>query len=169
METLFALLLFCSVNSTQCVSNAVLWCRSCIDRDCPWTNNQVIGGLRRGDVHLISLQCIGLGKLFLDAYTAAAEQALKFPNRLSVSVLGRLQRHYLQQLPWYQGSWGKHGAHLGPTGPRWVPCWPHEPWYLGIHTDITKAMSNNDTSKGCIIRSKCQQNIRGECVTTVLI
>ena len=19
-----------------------------------------------------------------------------------------------------------HGAHVGPTGPRWVPCWPHE-------------------------------------------
>ena len=25
-----------------------------------------------------------------------------------------------------------HGAHLGPTGPRWAPCWPHEPCYLGI-------------------------------------
>ena len=21
------------------------------------------------------------------------------------------------------------GAHLGPVGPRWVPCWPHEPCY----------------------------------------
>ena len=33
--------------------------------------------------------------------------------------------------PWWQGSWGQHGAHLGPTGPRWAPCWPHEPCYLG--------------------------------------
>ena len=24
-----------------------------------------------------------------------------------------------------------HGAHLGPTGPRWAQCWPHEPCYLG--------------------------------------
>ena len=24
-----------------------------------------------------------------------------------------------------------HGAHLGPTGPRWTPCWPHELCYLG--------------------------------------
>ena len=24
-------------------------------------------------------------------------------------------------------SWG----HLGPTGPRWAPCWPHELCYLG--------------------------------------
>ena len=34
------------------------------------------------------------------------------------------------KLPWQQGSCGKHGAHLGPTGPRWAPCWPHEPCYL---------------------------------------
>ena len=30
-------------------------------------------------------------------------------------------------------SWGQHGAYPGPTGPRWVPCWPHEPCYLGNH------------------------------------
>ena len=29
------------------------------------------------------------------------------------------------------GSWGQHGAHLGPTGPRWAPCWPHDLCYLG--------------------------------------
>ena len=23
-----------------------------------------------------------------------------------------------------------HGAHMGPTGPRWAPCWPHELCYL---------------------------------------
>ena len=34
-------------------------------------------------------------------------------------------------IPWLQGSWGQHGAHLGPTGPRWAPCWPHELCYLG--------------------------------------
>ena len=33
--------------------------------------------------------------------------------------------------PWQQGSWGQHGAHLRPTGPRWAPCWPHELCYLG--------------------------------------
>ena len=30
-----------------------------------------------------------------------------------------------------QSSWGPHGAHLGPVGPRWAPCWPHEPCYRG--------------------------------------
>ena len=24
-----------------------------------------------------------------------------------------------------------HGAHLGPTGPRWAPCWPHKLCYFG--------------------------------------
>ena len=28
--------------------------------------------------------------------------------------------------------WGQHGAHLGPTGPRWAPYWPHELCNLGI-------------------------------------
>ena len=26
---------------------------------------------------------------------------------------------------------GQHGANLGPIGPRWAPCWPHEPCCLG--------------------------------------
>ena len=34
-------------------------------------------------------------------------------------------------IPRSQGSCGQHGAHLGPVGPRWAPCWPHEPCYQG--------------------------------------
>ena len=34
-------------------------------------------------------------------------------------------------------AWGQHGAHLGPTGPRWAPCWPHELCYLGCLTTAT--------------------------------
>ena len=30
-----------------------------------------------------------------------------------------------------QSSWCQHGAHLGPVGPRWDPCWPHEYCYKG--------------------------------------
>ena len=33
--------------------------------------------------------------------------------------------------PRQQSSWGQHGAHLGPVGPRWAPCWPHGPCYQG--------------------------------------
>ena len=32
---------------------------------------------------------------------------------------------------------GQHGAHLGPIGPRWASCWPHEPCYQGIHISVT--------------------------------
>ena len=38
---------------------------------------------------------------------------------------------------WYprqQSSWGQHGAHLGPVGPSWAPCWPHEPCSQGCQT-----------------------------------
>ena len=37
----------------------------------------------------------------------------------------------LSKVPRLQGSWGQHGAHLGPVGPRWAPCWPYEPCYEG--------------------------------------
>ena len=37
--------------------------------------------------------------------------------------------------PWYQGSWGQHGAHLGPTGPKWDPCWSRELCYLWCITE----------------------------------
>ena len=37
----------------------------------------------------------------------------------------------LVSYPRWQGSSGQYGAHLGPVGPRWAPCWPHEPCYHG--------------------------------------
>ena len=38
-------------------------------------------------------------------------------------------------MPKWQGSCSQHGAHLGPTGPRWTPCWPHEPCCLGCFSN----------------------------------
>ena len=32
----------------------------------------------------------------------------------------------LRNLRRSKSSWGQHGAHLGPVGPRWAPCWPHD-------------------------------------------
>ena len=37
-------------------------------------------------------------------------------------------------IPRLQSSWGQHGAHLGPVGPRWAPCWPLEPCYQGLYS-----------------------------------
>ena len=42
----------------------------------------------------------------------------------------QLVRIWIADTPWYQGSWGQHGVHLGQTGPRWAPFWPLEPCYL---------------------------------------
>ena len=43
--------------------------------------------------------------------------------------------------PRWQSSWGQHGAHLGPVGPRWAPCWPHEPCYQAIICSTTTQLS----------------------------
>ena len=53
-------------------------------------------------------------------------------------------------VPWEQGSWGQHGAHLGPTRPRWAPCWPHELCYLGWFCMCVHIWS----SKRCIVVQK---------------
>ena len=37
----------------------------------------------------------------------------------------------IRSQPRWQFSCGPHGAQLGPVGPRWAPCWPHESCYQG--------------------------------------
>ena len=44
-----------------------------------------------------------------------------------------VERNHCLLLPWLQGSWGQHEAHLRQTGPRWSPCWPHELCYRGSY------------------------------------
>ena len=39
----------------------------------------------------------------------------------------------ISHLPTQRSSWSQHWAHLGPVGPKWAPCWPHEPCYQGCH------------------------------------
>ena len=47
-----------------------------------------------------------------------------------------ISQHWVDAVYWYlpikQNSWGQHGAHLGPVGPRWAPDWPHGPCYKGM-------------------------------------
>ena len=40
-----------------------------------------------------------------------------------------------------------NGAHRGPVGPRWAPCWPHEPCYLGIYVPHNKRLALSHISK----------------------
>ena len=56
-------------------------------------------------------------------------------------------------LPWYQDSWGQHGAHLWTTGPRWAPCWPHELCYLG-NFFVCTSLADGLTLR-CIDINKC--------------
>ena len=47
---------------------------------------------------------------------------------------------------------GQYGAHLGPVGPRWAPCWPHEPFYqgwLGANRVVTATISRYHTTLSC--------------------
>ena len=46
---------------------------------------------------------------------------------------------------WTSGrTWGQQGAHLGPAGPRWAPCWPHEPCYLGCKSNLQQWRSASE-------------------------
>ena len=70
---------------------------------------------------------------------------------------------WLVSYPWLQDSWGQHGAHLGPTGPRGAPCWPHELCYLGLYENsnnisgifliflscLTNTHAGNDLAVAC--------------------
>ena len=54
---------------------------------------------------------------------------------LFVRKVAQMPSKNIYQKCWYhrqQGSCGPHGAHLGPVGPRWAPCWPHESCYQGL-------------------------------------
>ena len=61
-------------------------------------------------------------------------QGYNDPRYISLLVvIFEFLSHLFVSCPWWQGSWGQHGAHLGPPGPRWAPCWPHE---LGLNIFI---------------------------------
>ena len=56
------------------------------------------------------------------------------------------QNCYSQQTIHYSDSevsWGQHGAYLGPTGPRWAPCWPQELRYLGYIYHTIQSYTHN--------------------------
>ena len=50
---------------------------------------------------------------------------------------------------------GQHGAHLGPTGPRWAPCWPREhylnQWWLTSATHVLHV----HVGRGTRLRENC--------------
>ena len=49
---------------------------------------------------------------------------------------------------------GQHGAHLGPVGPRWAPCWPHGPCYQGILTTDMEVFT--ELNHPVVIKRQCE-------------
>ena len=67
--------------------------------------------------------------IFINAtYSSSTSSPSQSP---SMTITIYHQHHYPDS---HESSWGQHGAHLGPVGPRWAPHWPHEPCYQGIIT-----------------------------------
>ena len=60
--------------------------------------------------------------------SSTIESTVMFPNDVNASRPHQL--HQLQLAYPNSNIHGQQGAHLGPTGPRWAPCLPHEPCYL---------------------------------------
>ena len=51
---------------------------------------------------------------------------------------GRVTCIYVSKIALITRFMGPTWAHLGLTGPRWAPCWPHELCYLGCHSGFRK-------------------------------
>ena len=98
-----------------------------------WTN---VGILSIGPLEtnfseiLIKIQIISFKERYLKLSTAKW-----WPFWLSLNVLKLGGINSTSQIVF--SSWGKHGAHLGPVGPRWAPCWPHEPCHQGCFSSTS--------------------------------
>ena len=44
-----------------------------------------------------------------------------------LTKVSNTKRAFTQIAKFMGPTWGPHGAHLGPVGPRWALCWPHGP------------------------------------------
>ena len=54
----------------------------------------------------------------------------------------------------------KHRAHLGPTGPRWAPWWPHKLCFLGC-TNLLPMARNMHSRLRCSLLRFCIQHLLG--------
>ena len=80
-----------------------------------------------------------------------------------IIIILRPLNFYTSRWVWWQWSccnWettmitrfmAQHGAHLGPTGPRWAPCWPHAPCYLRKLISF-EGISHTKTTKHALIK-----------------
>ena len=71
------------------------------------------------------------------------KQVQHIPRNMHMVFLFKARSYQPRQ----QGSWGLHGTHLGPTGPRWVPCWPMN--LVIRETTVDQCTMCNSTFKKC--------------------
>ena len=77
---------------------------------------------------------------FFDIHMRAISQDILMISICNISLKITFVKNYCgishrpvsETLPTIAPDSKVHGAHLGPTGPRWAPCWPHELCYLGL-------------------------------------
>ena len=72
-------------------------------------------------------------------YSSGKTNGNSYPNFWSLCLQAFQHRLVLWQLQSHPDSKIHEaiiGAHLGPTGPRWAPCWPHELCYLGSDDQV---------------------------------
>ena len=51
----------------------------------------------------------------------------------------------------------QHGAHLGPVGPSWAPCWPHGPCYRGYQVAfVWFCIPPSNEGLWCCVPGRCQ-------------
>ena len=117
-----------------------------------WVNNCEAGDLRRRCVHYDVTVTIQIGRVDANAthYIRLFIHHLIIRNSIARCMQGNnLYNRTLLFREWntpetlgkfctyssrYQSSLGQQDVDLGPTGPRWDPCWPQELCYLGSET-----------------------------------
>ena len=63
---------------------------------------------------------------------------------------------YVCNTPDSKSSCGQHGARLGSVGPRWAPCWPHEPCYQGHVYIMIRGWIYRFVNIKVLILTRCQ-------------
>ena len=76
-------------------------------------------------------------------------QMLGMPCRVIARIcIDHSRLSSVQNISQIESSWGQHGAHLGPVGPRWAPCWPHKPCYQGC---LCKSHKPQNEDNSCLL------------------
>ena len=92
---------------------------------------------------------------------------LVLPNSTSSRWLSMNSETSPTQITKFMGpTW----AHLGPVGPRWAPCWTHEPCYQGMPLGVTLLLSCYELAYNiaCMLQSHHRILLYMQCILSWL-